>query len=880
MRGQALKNLLIFGALAVLGAAHAEKPDAAWLPPGVVPVHYDLRVEPDAQELTFSGHVAIELVVQEVTASITLNALDIEISRATLDGTRVAAVALDADAQAVILTFDEPVARGRHRLELDFTGRIQTTATGLFAVDYDTPAGPRRMLTTQFEVADARRFAPMWDEPSAKATFALEVVLPQGQSAYSNMPVASEHVEGGQRRIRFETSPKMSSYLLHLTIGELERISRTVAGVDVGVVTRKGASESGRFALEAAAEVLPWFNAYFDTPYPLPKLDMIAVPGSSQFFGAMENWGAIMYFEPYLLVDPQLSSESDRQTVFAVVAHEVAHQWFGNLVTMDWWDDLWLNEGFATWMESKVEGVLHPERGTELQVVNGYRETALRRDAGTATHSVVQPVPSVAAASQAFDEIAYSKGSAVVRMLEDALGEAGFRAGIRRYMANYAYGNASTDRLWAELAAATGQPVVDIAHDFTLQPGVPLVSVLAAACDEGRMAVTLGQGRFETGPKSAQRVTWRIPVRLKSHGSTTVTDVLLDKSGAPATVTVDGCGPLIVNAGQAGYFRVRYTEPQLQALRAVFDDLAEIDRLGMLNDARALGEAGEMPLTSYLELAAAVGFDSHPLILIQLARTLVRIDRLLDGSDSRDDWRAYARRRLQPAFERVGWLPGNGESESVALLREALILALGRLDDPSVLAEARRRFERAAQAPDALPAAIRQPVQEIVALHADRKTWNEIRTRAKAAPEPVERQRLLTALGAVRDPALAARTLEFALTAEVPASFAAGLIAAVSREHPELAFEFAVVHEGDVLDRVEAASRWAFIPMLPAGSADASMAERVQAYVERSVPPDARQAATVAMAEIRFRAGVKARQQPALESWLRRSAGIDQASRS
>ncbi len=251
MRGQALKNLLIFGALAVLGAAHAEKPDAAWLPPGVVPVHYDLRVEPDAQELTFSGHVAIELVVQEVTASITLNALDIEISRATLDGTRVAAVALDADAQAVILTFDEPVARGRHRLELDFTGRIQTTATGLFAVDYDTPAGPRRMLTTQFEVADARRFAPMWDEPSAKATFALEVVLPQGQSAYSNMPVASEHVEDGRRRIRFETSPKMSSYLLHLSTGELERISRTVAGVDVGVVTRKGASESGRFALEA-----------------------------------------------------------------------------------------------------------------------------------------------------------------------------------------------------------------------------------------------------------------------------------------------------------------------------------------------------------------------------------------------------------------------------------------------------------------------------------------------------------------------------------------------------------------------------------------------------------------------------------------------------
>ena len=872
MRMNSLRTILLCCAMAVIGAAGAADSRPGQLPPGVVPVHYEIRVQPEAEALVFVGQVGIDLEVQRATPTITLNALDIEVSRASLNGSRAAAVAVDRTLQTMTLTFDEPVAPGRHRLEIDYTGRIQTTATGLFAVDYDSPGGTRRMLTTQFEVADARRFAPMWDEPATKATFALEVLLPVEQSAYSNMPVASESIEGGKRRIRFAHSPRMSSYLLHLSTGDLERISRTVAGVDVGVVTRKGAAESGRQALEIAAEVLPWFNDYFGMPYPLPKLDMIAVPGSSQFFGAMENWGAIMYFEPYLLVDPRLSSESDRQLVFAIVAHEVAHQWFGNLVTMAWWDDLWLNEGFASWMEAKAERALHPERDTGLQMVNGIRESALRSDAGSATHPVVQPVPTVDAASQAFDAIAYSKGSAVIHMLEDVLGEAGFRAGIRRYLAKYAYANAATDQLWTELAAATGQPVVDIAHDFTLQPGVPLVSVSTGPCENGRATATLSQGRFEAGPKSAQRVTWRIPVQLRSRGNGAVTRALLEKSGAPLTASVDGCGPVIVNAGQAGYFRVRYTEADSRALRAVFADLPEIDRLGMLNDAWALGEAGDVPITNYLELAAGIGADDHPFIVIQLARTLVSIDRLLDGSGAQAQWRAYARQRLRPTFERIGWLPVAGEVEAVALLRETLIRALGRLDDPDVIAEARARFARGAKTPEALPAAIRRPVQDTVALHADRDTWDEIRARARAASEPVERQRLLLALGAVRDPALAARTLELALTQEIPATFAANLIAAVASEHPELAFDFAVAHEGAVLDRVEAASRWAFIPTLPASSAHAAMAEQVQAYVERSVPPDARQAATVAMAEIRFRADVKARQQPALEAWLRRAA--------
>ncbi len=838
------------------------------LPPGVTPVHYEISVEPDAHSLTFAGRVAIDVEVQQPTDTITLNALDLDIAAAQLDGAGRATVALDPVAQTAALRFERTIDRGRHALTLDYRGRIETTAAGLFAVDYDTPAGPRRMLATQFEAADARRFAPMWDEPAAKATFALEVVVPQGESAFSNMPAESTRIEGDKQRIRFATSPKMSSYLLYLTVGELERISQTVAGVDVGVVARKGAASSGRYALEAAVETLPWFNEYFGTPYPLPKLDMIAVPGSSQFFSAMENWGAILYFEPVLLVDPRLSSHSDRLAVFATVAHEVAHQWFGDLVTMAWWDDLWLNEGFATWMELKTEAALHPDRKPLLEVMNQSRETALRRDAGAATHPVVQPVPSVDAANQAFDEISYHKGSAVIRMLEDSLGEAGFRAGIRHYMQRYAYGNAATDQLWAELAAATGRPVSDIAHDFTLQPGVPLVSVETAPCIEGRTPVTLTQGRFETGPKAAQRVTWRIPVRLRSVAKGATSEALLDKDGAPLTTQIEGCGPVIVNAGQAGYFRTRYTPADLTALAETFAAVPEVDRLGLLHDTWALGEAGELPVTSYLRLAQAVGSDSDPSILMQLTATLVSIDELFDGTARQSDWRAFARERLHPVFARVGWTPAGDESEATGRLREDLIRALGRFADPAVIAEARRRFASAPKKPQALPAEIREAAIEVVARQADAATWNDILSRAKAASEPIEKERLFEALGRPVDPALASRTLGMTLEGAVPKTFAAGVIATTAEQHPQLVFDFALAHEKAMFELVEASSRWSFIPQLAQSSADAELARKVRDYAERSVPKDARQEAESVIADITFRAGVKAQQVPALEAWL------------
>jgi aminopeptidase N len=357
-------------------------------------------------------------------------------------------------------------------------------------------------------------------------------------------------------------------------------------------------------------------------------------------------------------------------------------------------------------------------------------------------------------------------------------------------------------------------------------------------------------------------------VRLQAVSTGATKELLLGRNGEPVTTEIDGCGPVIVNAGQAGYFRTRYAAPELAALASEFPAVAEIDRLGVLNDTWALGEAGELPVTSYLELAEAVSIDSDPLILMQLARTFTNIDKLFDGVGGQAAWRAFARERLKPVLERVGSLPAPTEAETTGRLREELIRALGRFDDPAVLAEARRRFARAATDPDALPPAIREATIEVVARHADANTWNELLARARAASEPIEKERLFAALGRGADRALVTRALALSLSGEVPTAFASTVIAIAAAEHPKLVFDYAVANEEAVLDVVESSSRWAFIPDLAQTSGDAVMATQVRDYADRSIPKGSRQSAERVIADITFRARVKTRQLPALEAWV------------
>jgi aminopeptidase N len=355
------------------------------LPRGVTPTHYDISLTPDAAAASFSARAVITVKVDKATDSITLNAADLAFSSASIapaaGGAALNATAsVNADAQTASFRFARALAPGMYRLSLDYTGKIGTQAVGLFSLDYpDTDGKKLRALFTQFENSDARRMIPSWDEPDYKASFALDVTVPAGQMAVSNMPGKVETLADGRQLVRFARTPKMSTYLLFFGLGDFERATATVEGTELGVITRRGAIKQAEFALESSKTILKEYNDYFGVRYPLPKLDNIAGPGQSQFFSAMENWGAVFTFEYALLLDPAISTQGDRQNIFVTAAHEMAHQWFGDLVTMRWWDDLWLNEGFASWMEGRMTQKAHPEWNTNLGAV-GSRDGAMVRD--------------------------------------------------------------------------------------------------------------------------------------------------------------------------------------------------------------------------------------------------------------------------------------------------------------------------------------------------------------------------------------------------------------------------------------------------------------------------------------------------------------------
>ncbi|WP_457097973.1 M1 family metallopeptidase [Lysobacter sp. P5_B9] len=868
-------------AAASMTTAPEVKDATTQLPRTVRPAHYDVAVVPHAGTMTFDGHVAITLDVLEPTASITVNAVDMIFANATLAGLAgsgrkalVPKVSIDADAQTATFTVDKPLAPGRYTLATDYTGKIGTQANGLFAIDYDTRAGKKRALYTQFENSDARKFVPSWDEPNYKATFALTATVPANQLAVSNMPaVETTDLGNGTKRVRFDQSPKMSTYLLFFSLGDFERATAKLGDTEIGVVTQSGLVEQAKFALDSSVDVLREYNDYFGTPYPLPKLDNVASPGSSQFFGAMENWGAIFTFEHTLLLDPTISTQSDKQRVYSVAAHEIAHQWFGDLVTMSWWDDLWLNEGFATWMAGRTTQKLHPEWNTRLGTVDG-RERAMSRDAVASTHPVVQHVETVEQASQAFDAITYQKGGAVIRMLEGFVGPDAWREGVRKYMKAHAYGNTVSDDLWREVQTAAGKPILDIAHDFTLQPGVPLIRVESASCDGHTTTVKLTQGEFTKDRPGKAALQWRVPVIAQAGGEAVRTVV----EGGAATIEVPGCGPLVVNAGQSGYYRTLYAQPQFETLRKEFARLDAIDQLGLMGDAWALGMAGLRPATDYLELAKATPIDADPQIWGDIAETLTGLDDYYRGDAKRQArFRAFAIDTLSPVFKRVGWEARAGEADPVTILRTQLIDALGTLGDASVIQEAQRRY--AAGDANAMPPALRKTILGAVARHADAATWERLHAAAQEEKTPLVKDEYYALLSSAEDPALAKRALDLALTAEPGETNSAGMISTVAYHHPELAFDFATAHREQVNAKVDTTSLSRYYPGLANNSLDAATIAKLKDFASKHIAASSRRATDTAVANIEYRLKVRNERLPAIDAWLQRQQGTTRMGR-
>ena len=842
------------------------------LPRTVRPTHYAISVIPNAKAATFSGKVQITIEVLKPTSSITLNAADLAFQHAALSaaGSSVDAtkISVNAEEQTATFHFTHPIAKGSYSLTIDYTGIIGIQANGLFLVDYATPNGQKRAIYTQFENSDARRFIPSWDEPNYKATFDLEVTVPTSEMAVSNMPITKKTDLGnGLSVVNFGTSPKMSTYLLFFGAGDFERATDNADGTEVGVITQRGLVSQAAFPLAASKEILRDYNEYFGVRFPLPKLDNIASPGSSQFFGAMENWGAIFTFERDILLDPAVATQGDKETSFIVAAHEMAHQWFGDLVTMQWWDDLWLNEGFASWMENRATNRLHPEWNNQLSVV-GVHQYSMERDSVASTHPVVQHIETVEQASQAFDEITYGKGESVIHMLENYVGEDGWRDGVRLYMKEHAYSNTTSDDFWKAIEHATGKPIRTIAHDFTLQPGVPMINVVSASCKAGKTTIALTQSEFKRDVSTKKALTWHVPVTAQLIGSKNFGTTLV--TGGKGSLVLEGCGPIIVNAGQAGYFRTVYPEKMFNDdLLANFTKLAPIDQLGLLSDTWSLSLSGQTPMSEVLALTMVAAKSTNPQIMAKVTSIFRTMHRLYNGDPAgQKKLDSVAITVMSPMLATIGWTAKPDELSTATKLRDQLIGTLGEVNDPVTIAEARRYFTASATSPEATPAALRKVVSFVVAINADSATWDQLHASAQAEKSPLIKDQLYELLASAKDQTLAKRALEVAATDEPGATNSAGMIGHVAGYHPDLAFDFTIAHLKQLEKFIDGSSRSRYIPRIAGNSSDQAMLAKLDAYAKANIAPKARRDAETATANIKFNIQVRAKRLPEITTWL------------
>jgi len=743
------------------------------LPRTVVPSRYDLRLEPDLHAATFAGEAAIRVEVRDETDEVQLNAVELTITRVAAeapDGMRVEGTAsLDPATDRAHLRFPRTLRPGEWVLRLEFRGILNDQLHGFYRSTYRDAAGETHVLAaTQFEAVDARRAFPCWDEPACKAVFGVTLVVPDGYAAVSNTtPVREQPAGPGKRAVTFADTIRMSTYLVAFIVGELAATEPVLVGetpLRVWCVPDK--LRLAEFARRAGAFSLEFFERYYGVPYPGDKVDLLAIPDFAS--GAMENLGAITFRETALLVDEQAASHVELERVADVVAHELAHMWFGDLVTMAWWNGIWLNEAFATFMEMLAVDAWKPEwrRWVSFGVS---RAAAMGVDGLHASRPIEYDVRAPRDCEAMFDLLTYEKGASVLRMLEQHLGPETFREGVRLYLRWHEYENAETTDLWKALGEASGQPIPDVMDGWVFHPGYPVVGVRT---DGARLI--LSQRRFTylreggaAGQDDAGRL-WRVPVTLRASigGELIERKVLLAEAeeDLPLPAAPDW---VVANAGGHGFYRVAYAPVLLDRLTGQLEVLAPIERFGLVSDAFALAQAGDLRAEAFLELTARFRDEADRNVWAVLLGALAYVNRALDD-EARPGLEAFVRDRVRPAAARLGWEPRPNEDELTRQLRGDLLRGLGVLGNDRETQErarelyARYREDGRALDPNVLPAVI-----AILARAGGESEYAEFVARFHAAKSPQEEQRYLYALTGFRQPELLARTLEKAVSGDI-----------------------------------------------------------------------------------------------------------------
>ncbi|HVB70729.1 MAG TPA: M1 family metallopeptidase [Acidimicrobiales bacterium] len=744
-------------------------PNPYRLPRTVVPSAYRLFLTPDIDEATFDGRVEIDVEIRDATDRITMNAIDLDLGAATVSiaGTslRSRELVLDATYQTATFGFEGPVPAGFATIEVAFSGVLNDRLRGFYRSTFTDQAGVTHTIaTTQLQECDARRVFPCWDEPSFKATFQTNLTVPGHLAAYSNSPVTSDTDLGnGQRTVSFSPTMKMSTYLVAFVVGPFEETApQDVLGTPVRIVYPTGKGHLAAFALDTSAFALDFFSQYFDIPYPGEKLDMIAVPDFA--FGAMENLGCVIYRESDLLIDPATASLAEKRRVTTVVAHETAHMWFGDLVTMAWWEGIWLNEAFATFMEVMCSNAMNPE-WTPWDDFASDRDIALQIDGLHATRPIETEIVNPNEALALVGPLTYQKGGSVLRMLEQFLGESVFRDAIRLYLRRHSYANTVTTDLWDALEEVSGHPVRDLMNTWILQGGHPLITLSGGVISQEPFAYHRASGPSAIGS------TWSVPVLVRSLEGGPVNRVLLGDE--PADVV--GELPLVLNAGGSGVYRSRYGSDELAALAPRLDELTELERTTLVTDSWALLFAGLTRWDDFYLVARSLGNQDEPGSWSIIATAVDFIHRAL-RDDQRVQFAQVVRELFEPRWARLGWDPRPGDGELTAQVRAIVLRVLGTLGgDEAIRSESRRRFEA-----DETDGDLGNAILRVVAESGEESDYQVMRERYRNARTPQSEQRYLHALAGFDVPALALDLASMCFT-EVRSQDAPLVLATLSR---------------------------------------------------------------------------------------------------
>lgn len=780
-------------------------PNPYRLPQHVAPTRYDLRLEPDLTAFTFQGTETITLTVRETTSEIVFNAVELQIGEASVlndtNAVHRGSVEFEPATERCRIRFTTALSPGTWTLSLSFTGILNDKLRGFYRSTYQDAKGVARPLAaTQFEATDARRAFPCWDEPAFKAVFAATLVIDPLLTAVSNTPIVSLRHEAGKKILQFADTIRMSTYLVAFVVGEFESTEPVFIGsTPLRIWSVPGKKRLTPFGLEIGAFSLRFFEQYYGIPYPAPKLDLLAIPDFAS--GAMENLGAITFRETALLVDQQTATHAEQERIADVVAHENAHMWFGDLVTMSWWNGLWLNEAFATFMEMAAVDAWKPEwqRWTAFGVS---RAVAMSVDGLHSTRPIEYPVIAPKDADAMFDVLTYEKGASVLRMLEQYIGPDVFRDGVREYLRAHAYDNADTGDLWTALGHAAEQPVPEVMNGWIFKPGYPILYVKQ---DGDRLIIEQQRFTYLAQPLAGSTVEtnqqWQVPVQMRiiADGKPELRRLLLTEKRAQLTLPT-GFESVVLNEEGHGFYRVRYTPELLKRLMAVpSTSLTAIERFNLVNDAWASTVAGMMPMTDYLDLAAQFKKDRDKNIWEIILGSLHTLNRLVEASH-RPKLETLVRDRIGAVFADLGWIPKEGESELTKQLRGEIIRAQGTLgNDHGVQQRATELYAVPGSVdPNVMPAII-----ATLAHIGDAARYQDYVQRYQHATTPQEERRYLYALALFQPRELLKQTLQKSINGEIRTQDAPFIVRMVmtSVYGRELAWDF-VKNEWDTMERL------------------------------------------------------------------------------